>query len=86
MDWTSSSRCEVMKLRLALLGMNIDLSQGSRSQPPGGAPPPVSSSISSRDFLEEFLEIYEWRMLNTDVLVREQGDVLTGGDGATVKM
>ena len=25
-------------------------------------------------------------MLNTDVLVREQGDVLTGGDGATVKM
>ena len=37
MGWTDSTgRCEVMKLRFALLGMNIDLSQGrlGLSSPP----------------------------------------------------
>ena len=53
MDWTSSSRCEVMKLRLALLGMNIDLSQGSSGQEEHHLQcPPVSHpEIFWRNFL-----------------------------------
>ena len=79
MDWTSSSRCEVMKLRLALLGMNIDLSQGRR-----GRTRTISSTrlqslhlhLNTRSSLvvvgEECLEIYERRMLNTGVPVSQE--------------
>ena len=68
-----------MKLRFALLGMNIDLSQGrlglhstqTRTETETGTAPPPDHLwlLLAR---QECLEIYERRMLNTDIPVSQE--------------